>query len=100
MRGSKAALDIICVDIVTDSGFMHAFIKAIHPALSSGTALDELKSNALQMLSKSLNSIVSQCPKLVNMYESIRHELLMATTHTVYGPNNPLHDPTNEADWL
>lgn len=50
------------------------------------------------MLSGSLNSIVSQCLTLVNMFESIRHELLMATTHTVYGPNNPLRDPTNEAD--
>ena len=102
MGVSKAGLDIMRDDMVTESGFMHGFIKAVHPALSSGTAsLDELTGNALQVLSESLDSIVQQGPpRRVNMFEWIRHELLMATTDGVYGPHNPLREPANEADWL
>jgi hypothetical protein len=100
MGGSKEAVNIIREDMVTENGFMHAFIKAIHPALSKGPALDNLSRNALGTLSKSLDSIAAQGSKRVDMYEWIRHEIMMATTDSVYGPHNPLRDPANEADWL
>lgn len=100
MGGSKEALAIIRDDMVTESGFMHAFIKAVHPALSSGSALDELNGNALETITSSLDEITAHGPKKVNMFEWVRHELLMATTDSVYGPRNPLRDPANEAAWL
>ncbi|KAK4653509.1 hypothetical protein QC762_0084330 [Podospora pseudocomata] len=33
------------------------------------------------------------------MFEWIRHEFLMATTDSVYGPHSPLRDPANEEAW-
>lgn len=99
MGGSKEALEIIRDDMVTDSGFMHAFIKATHPGLSSGSALDELNGNAMQVITASLDKIVAQGSKRAGMFDWIRHEFLMATTDSVYGPHNPLRDPDNEAAW-
>ncbi|KAK4171531.1 putative 25-hydroxycholesterol 7-alpha-hydroxylase [Triangularia setosa] len=99
MGGSKEALDIIREDMVTDTGFMHAFIKATHPALSSGSALDELNGDAMKVLTASLDKVVDQGSKKASMFDWIRHELLMATTDSVYGPHNPLRDLGNEEAW-
>ncbi len=69
MGGSKEALAIMRDDMVTESGFMHGFVKAVHPALSSGLALDELNGNALDAITSSLDEIAVQGPKKVNMFE-------------------------------
>jgi hypothetical protein len=101
MGGSKEALAIIGGDMVSESGFLPAFGKAIHPALSPGPDLDELTLNAVRVLTEILDGIISErCPQTVNMFAWIRHEFLMATGDSVYGPQNPLRDPVNEADWL
>lgn len=99
MGVGKKALDIMRDDMVTDSGFLPAFIKVVHPALSSGPALDSMNGRAVEVLSRSLDRLVAQGPTRVNMFEWIRHELLMATTDSVYGPHNPLRDPANETAW-
>ncbi|KAL2136890.1 hypothetical protein VTI74DRAFT_616 [Chaetomium olivicolor] len=97
---SKDALAIVRKDMVTDNGFLPAFVKAIHQPLSSGPALDRLNSKALELLTASLDEIVARDGKRVKLYEWIRHEFLMATTDAVYGPHNPLRDSENEAAWL
>lgn len=99
LGGSKKALNIIRADMASDTGFLHAFIKTIHPALSRGAALDELNGTAFEVLSRSLDSVVAQGVKTVGLFEWLRHELLMATTDSVYGPHNPLRDASMEADW-
>ncbi|KAK4198278.1 putative 25-hydroxycholesterol 7-alpha-hydroxylase [Triangularia verruculosa] len=99
MGGSKEALAIMREDMITDNGFMHSFIRATHPALSNGPVLDGLNGNALEVLTASLDNIASQGHKKAKMYDWMRHEFLMATTDSVYGPHNPLRDPSNEAAW-
>ncbi|KAK3329237.1 cytochrome P450 [Apodospora peruviana] len=99
MGGSKKSLAIMRADMVTDAGFMHGFTKAIHPALSSGPALDHLSGGALKVMSELLDGITHQGGRDVKLYDWLRHNLLMATTHSVYGPSNPLQDPKNEAAW-
>ncbi|KXX76316.1 hypothetical protein MMYC01_205325 [Madurella mycetomatis] len=87
-QGSKKALDIIRGDMVTDSGFLPAFIKAVHPALSNGAALDALNGEAHRVFTASLDEIVARGPRTVKLFEWIRHKFLMATTDSVYSPRN------------
>ncbi|KAK3324471.1 cytochrome P450 [Cercophora scortea] len=99
MGGSKEAMDIIRAGMSTDADFMHGFNKAIHPALSSGPALENLTGRALEVIAESLDDMVKQGGKEVKMFDWIRHDLLMATTDSVYGRGNPLRDPQNEKAW-
>ena len=88
-------MDIVRADMVTDAGFMHGFTKAVHPALSRGPELDELAGGALRVMNDALDGIAAH----VKMFEWIRHQFLMATTDSVYGPENPLRKPGNETAW-
>ncbi|KAK4675937.1 hypothetical protein QC764_0083260 [Podospora pseudoanserina] len=99
MGVSKDALAIIREDMIADTGFFHTFIKATHPFLSSGPALDRLSGDAMTVLTASLDNIVDRGSKRARMFEWIRHEFLMATTDSVYGPHNPLRDSANEEAW-
>ncbi|KAK0671587.1 putative 25-hydroxycholesterol 7-alpha-hydroxylase [Cercophora samala] len=99
MGVSKQALAVIREDMVTDTGFFHTFIKATHPSLSSGPALDKLSGHAVRVLAASLDKIVDQGSKKARMFDWIRHQFLMVTTDSVYGAHNPLRDPKNEAAW-
>ncbi|KAK4206355.1 putative 25-hydroxycholesterol 7-alpha-hydroxylase [Rhypophila decipiens] len=99
MGGSKKALAIIRADMATEAGFMHGFTKAIRPALSCEPALDQLTGNALEVMSGSLDSIVRDGGQNVKLVDWVRHNLLLATTDSVYGPSNPLRDPKNETAW-
>ncbi|XXG96797.1 hypothetical protein Hte_003088 [Hypoxylon texense] len=95
MGGSKEAMEIMRQDMVSEDGFLPAYTNAIHPTLSAGPALDELNGKAIQVITRSLDKLVSNGPTRVKMFEWIRGELLLATTDGVYGPANPLRDRQN-----
>ncbi|KAI6351420.1 hypothetical protein MCOR25_009939 [Pyricularia grisea] len=38
-------------------------------------------------------------PQTFQLFEWVRHEILIATTESVYGPNNPFRDPSMEKAW-
>lgn len=99
MGGSKEAMEIMRRDMVTESGFLPAFIKVVHPTLAAGPALDELNGKAAEVITRSLDKHISKGPTKVKMFEWVRQELLLATTDGVYGPANPLRDPRNMKAW-
>lgn len=99
MGGSKEAMSIMRQDMVSENGFLPAYINAIHPTLSAGPALDELNEKAIQVITRSLDKLVSNGSTKVKMFEWVRQELLLATTDGVYGPANPLRDPRNMEAW-
>ncbi|KAK4208175.1 putative 25-hydroxycholesterol 7-alpha-hydroxylase [Rhypophila decipiens] len=99
MGGSKEALAIMRADMVTNAGFMHSMKRAIHPALSSGPALDDLTCDALKAMSASLDGIGHQGGDDLGLFGWLRHHILLATSDSVYGPSNPLRDAKNEAAW-
>lgn len=102
MGGSKEAVKILSDDMVTEYGFVPSTTRVIHAALSHGTGSDDLNRKAFEGLAATLDRLVVDHPsdRRVYLYEWLRHELLLATTDSVYGPHNPLRDPANEADWL
>ncbi|KAI1487550.1 cytochrome P450 [Biscogniauxia mediterranea] len=98
MGASKAAIAIMTKDLVADHGYLSTFTKAIHPALSPGPGLDAMNHVSVQTIAAALEKMGTQT-RHVKMYEWIRHEIFMATTDGVYGPQNPLRDPAVEAAW-
>ncbi|KAI0480681.1 cytochrome P450 [Xylariaceae sp. FL0804] len=96
---SKATSDILGHDLTGSGGYLMSFPKYIHPALGAGPGLDAMTRRSVQVISSSLDAWAEKGPTTVNLFEWVRHELLMATTEGVYGPKNPFRDPAMEKAW-
>ncbi|KAH9909836.1 cytochrome P450 oxidoreductase [Xylariomycetidae sp. FL2044] len=98
MGASKQAVEIMSNSMIADHGYLPSFAKAIHPALSPGAQLDAMNNVSVQTIAASLDKLQVQ-PTRVKLFEWIRHEIFMATTDGVYGPQNPMRDASVEAAW-
>ncbi|KAI0188147.1 cytochrome P450 [Xylaria flabelliformis] len=98
MGASKATVSIMAADVVDDKGYLMTFNHAIHPALSPGPELDAMNRVSVDTIANSLSTFAAQ-PTRVQLFKWVRHEIFMATTDGVYGPQNPLRDPKVEAAW-
>ncbi|KAI0023091.1 cytochrome P450 [Xylariomycetidae sp. FL0641] len=96
---SKATGAIIGRDVTSDSGYLMSFPKYVHSALSAGPALDAMNRRAIQVLSESLNAQAQHESPTINLFQWVRHELLLASTDAVYGPKNPFRDSEMEKAW-
>ncbi|GAP85101.1 putative cytochrome p450 oxidoreductase [Rosellinia necatrix] len=99
MGTSKPGLEIINRNMGGDDSFVPGFLRAVHPALSPGPELDDLNQNAIQVVLKSLDQLATKSPASVKLYEWVTHQLFFATTDAVFGPQNPLRDTVNLANW-
>ncbi|KAG8158124.1 hypothetical protein KVR01_011885 [Diaporthe batatas] len=99
MGGSKTANDIMATDMTEDHGYLMSFDTAIHPAVSPGPALDAMNRASVRAVAVSLDKLRRQSPITVDMYKWIQHEVLLATTDAVYGPQNPYRNPAMEEAW-
>ena len=97
MGASQKALAIMKSDMVTEQGFMGAMVKATHPTMSSGPALDDLTTRTFEVLDKALRRIAS--PTTVSMYDWIGRLVMQATTEAIYGPSNPMRESRNLEAW-
>lgn len=91
---SKTANDILNTNINGDKGFWGYSIthyKAIHPPLFPGPGLDAMNRLMAQRVAASLDR--AQTSKEIKLFEFIKQEITMATTDSVYGPQNPFQDP-------
>lgn len=68
------------------------FDKAIHPAVTPGPQLDAMNRLSVQKVKETLESLASQTPRTLKMYEWIKKEITLATTEAVYGHKNPFRD--------
>lgn len=98
---SKTANDILSTNINGDEGFWGysiTFYKAIHAALSPGPGLDEMNRTMARRVTASIDQLFSQPNggKVVKLFEFVKHEITLATTDSVYGPQNPFKDPKVE----
>jgi hypothetical protein len=94
---SKKALTIMENDLVTEKGFMSGMVKATHPTMTNGPALDALNNRSFEVFDKSLKQLST--PTTVNMYDWIGRLAMQATTEAVYGPSNPMRDRRNLEAW-
>lgn len=97
MGASKKALAIMESDMVTEKGFMGGMVKATHPTMSSGPALDALNARAFEVFDKALKQLSS--PTTINMYDWTSRLVMRATTEAIYGPSNPMRDRHSLAAW-
>lgn len=91
---SKEANDILKVNVNGDAGdwgYSMDFYKSLHTPLAPGPGLDGM--NRIM-----ISNIAASCEKLrrsdgepmtIQLVEWLRHEVTLATTNSVYGPNNP-----------
>lgn len=96
---NKATNAIVGHHVNQDDGYLMNFPKYVHSALSAGPGLDAMNRRSVQVIAKSLNEHAQRGVSAVSMFKWIRHELLLATTEGVYGPNNPFRDPVMEEAW-
>ncbi|KAI1210073.1 cytochrome P450 [Annulohypoxylon truncatum] len=99
IRVSKATNDIISSNITDDEGYLMRFSRYIHQTLKAGPALEAMDRRAVQVIADSLEKWAGEGPTTVKMFHWIRHELVNATTESVYGPRNPFRDPEMEEAW-
>lgn len=98
MGVSKESIAILNKDLVTEKGFINGMVKATHPTMSNGPALDALNTKAFEVLDEALEAF-AHTPAAVNMYEWIGKQMMRATTDAVYGPSNPMKEARNLEAW-
>ncbi len=97
MGVSKDTVAILESDMITESGFVNGMIKATHPTMSSGPALDALNTKAFEVFNDVLSGLTT--PTTISMFKWIEKQIMRATTDAVYGPSNPMRDTQNLEAW-
>lgn len=96
MGGSKSAVEIIGRDPLDDQGHIPGMVRVIHETLLPGAKLDALNRRSVQLVTTSMDSLASSLVAkghaTLNMYHWISRQVLMATTESIYGPQNPFRD--------
>lgn len=91
---SKIANDILNTNTngeEGDWGYSMTFYKTIHKPLSPGPELDAMNRVMAQNITASIDGIKGKL--VVSLFDFIKREIAIATTDSVYGPQNPFKDP-------
>lgn len=84
-----------------DFSYAIDFDKAIHGSVTPGPQLDAMNRLSVQKVATILETLASQAPRCLKLFEWVKKEITSATTDAVYGPHNPFSDPKlQEAYWL
>jgi hypothetical protein len=75
----------------------NGFTMAVHKYLSSGDSLKIATQAAIDRLRGGLSNRVDKLKG--GLQEIVRHELTLAMTGAIYGPENPYDDPKVEESW-
>ncbi|KAG8165573.1 hypothetical protein KVR01_004125 [Diaporthe batatas] len=95
----KETIDIIGRDVNKDHGYLMSFPKENGYSHPAGPALDAMNRRAIQVIAESLDAWAQKKTTEIQLWQWVRHELLMASTEGVYGPKNPFRDPEMEKAW-
>lgn len=76
----------------------NGFSVSVHKYLLSGPSLEIATKAAVDRLTASLPNSFSNNNK-GGLQEMVHHELTLAFTGAIYGPENPYDDPAIEASW-
>jgi hypothetical protein len=76
----------------------NGFSRSVHKYLLSGSSLSIVTRVAVDKLSASLPNNFAQ-KKKQGLLDLVRHELTLAMTGAIYGPENPYDDPQTESSW-
>lgn len=76
----------------------NSFTTSVHKYLLSGSSLQSATKAAVDLLSAALPNHIDENSQ-TGLLEMVRHELTLALTGAIYGPENPYDDPEIEANW-
>ncbi|TWU71320.1 hypothetical protein ED733_000470 [Metarhizium rileyi] len=97
---SRAGMEIFNHAKINGESFFGGFLRAAHHSLAPGKGLESISKQAIRVMAASIKRLESKNTKLkVNLWHWVRHEMLIATTEAMYGPNNPFRCPSNEDSW-
>lgn len=82
-----------------DGGYLATFVPSTHPALSPGPGLDALNGSAIRYFSSAAERLASSGATTVDLFSWVRRQIFMATTESMYGPENPFRDPALVQAW-
>jgi hypothetical protein len=98
---SKVANDILDTNINGDDGprsYSASHYPAVRVPLSPGKGLDAMNRVMAEKVATSIDGMRTN--QSVKLFEFISHEITIATTDSVYGPQNPFKDPkVEESFW-
>lgn len=77
----------------------NGFTMSVHKYLLSGPSLKMATKTAVDRLTASLPNNLTRYNQS-GLQEAVRHELTLALTGAIYGPENPYDDPEIETSWL
>ncbi|KAI0894406.1 cytochrome P450 oxidoreductase [Annulohypoxylon nitens] len=90
---------IMRLNPTSDDGHFQSFHKAIRPALGPGPGLDNMLSETFKAMESSLNRQSKYNSAEFDLFQWVRHQIILATTTGEYGPRNPFLNPAVEQAW-
>ncbi|KAI1267189.1 putative cytochrome P450 [Xylariaceae sp. FL1019] len=77
-----------------DFGLSMESYAAFRTALKPGAELDDMNRAMIREISDSLDELLPNTSRRINLYDWLRTVITTATTRSVYGPMNPYEDPS------
>ncbi|GAP82390.1 putative cytochrome p450 oxidoreductase [Rosellinia necatrix] len=99
MGMSNEASKILHRNMQSDHNYVVGFAPTISLAMGPGPSLDLMNKRAVEVMVAGMREFRQKGPTVINFWDWTRHEILMATTDAIYGPQNPYRDPGIEAAW-
>lgn len=96
---SKAGSELLHKDMTSDSNSVVSSIPIMARVLAPGPSLDSMNRKAVDVMAASMKRLGANGTTTIKFWEWTHHEILMATTEAVYGPQNPYRDSAVEAAW-
>jgi hypothetical protein len=99
MGVSEEAHAIVSKDVADEHGYSVNFVKAIHSTMFPGASLDALNKASVEVVLAAFKKLKAKGRTTVGLFDWSRHEVMMATSEGVWGPQNPLRDAAVEENW-
>lgn len=93
MNLSPATDQMLSKDGLEDNGALFGSPHLFHPALNPGARLDILNRKSVQIVASSLDKFAKSGSSSISLFEWASRQVMVATTESVYGPQNPFRDP-------
>jgi hypothetical protein len=96
---SQAGADILHKDMKSDTNVIVSAMPIMNRVLAPGPSLDSMNRRAVEVLASSMTGLRARGASTIKFWEWAHHEILMATTESVYGPQNPFRKQIVEDAW-
>lgn len=96
---SKKAVKLMHDDLTSEDGFSLSWPKYVMSAMSPGNDLDSMNRVAIETFANQTETLRTSATVKVGLWQWTRQTMVMATTESVWGPQNPWRDPAVAEAW-